>query len=153
MVTRLELLFRDRSGKIGRCGLWMPDTLDISDVLSAANLLRSALLPVTNASLVSAEWSHDVRFTDAAEASPEADVRRRLIAIFRDTEEWASVSVPSPVQLPLDATGPYLGVRLQRRSILLSPLLAALENIAANTLDAVGRPLPANFYVGGVTRL
>lgn len=152
-VTRLIFRLADSSGKEAETSLWLADTLNRNQRLAAANLLRSPLLALTSARLIDARFVIDVRFDDAGPPSPESDVRRRLIALFTDNDRIRSFAVPSPAALPIDAILPYSGIRLQRSSILLSPLLSALEDIAENTVDEKGRNFPSSFLIGGVTRL
>lgn len=152
-TRRLALRFEDTSRTQAECGLWLDENLSIPQVQSAANLLRSVALPLTTASLVDAIWRYDVDFSDTPPASPDSDCRVRMLFFFRDSERCRAISVPSPALLPLDTTGPYRGVRLQRSSFLLHPLYSALQVIAGNTVDEVGRQFPTNYTVGGRTRL
>lgn len=152
-VTRLIFRLSDNNGKEAETSVWLPDTLSRQDRLTAANVLRSPLLALTNARLLDARFVLDVRFEDAVPAAPDADVTRRVIYLFTDATRTRGFAVPSPPELPFDAALPYLGIRLQRRAILLSPVLSALETIAANTVDEKGRLFPPNFTVGGITKL
>lgn len=151
-ATRLVFTFADNNGKESTVGFWLPDTLPLSDVGVAANVLRSAMLPVTSARLLRAEYVYEFRYPDPNPAAPESDLRRRMLFFFTNESYRRSISVPSPAELPLDSVGAYSGIRLQRRSILLSPVLTALETIASNTVDEQGRPFPGSFSVGGITR-
>lgn len=152
-VTRLQFWLTDPSGKEASTSFWLPDGLSLADVESVANGFRSVLLPVTNARLERATYSVDFVFTDDVTAPPEADVRRRLLVFFTNGTKVRSISVPSPSQLPFDTTGPYIGIRLQRSSILLSPVLTSLETIPTIVVDVDGTAFPTDFSVAGITRI
>lgn len=151
-VSRLTFEFVDNNDAEGRTSVWLPASLSLASVQAAANNLRSVILPLTSARLVRAVWRLDFPYDDTPPADTNADVRQRLICLFKDNVKTRSFAVPSPAQLPFDVAGAYSGVRLQRDSILLSPVLSHLQLVAANIVDVDGTAFPANFVVGGVTR-
>lgn len=152
-VARLKLVWQDKSSSLSETGFYLASDTPLSEVYSRAAALRAVSLPLTTARLVSAVWTVEEEFTDTPAASPDADLRVRLICLFTNGVRRRAISLRSPTQLPFDQSGPYIGIRLQRRSILLSTVLTALETISANTVDNMGRPFPTTFTVGGKTRI
>lgn len=133
--------------------MWLPSGLSKAELFSAANLVRGAMLPLTNASLLRAEYPLEFPEETPRAPDPESDLRRRLICFFTNGEYERSISVPSPAVLPLDDVLPYVGIRLQRSAILLSPVLSNLETITNIIVDEQGRIFPESFVVAGVTRI
>lgn len=153
MPVPLTFIWKDNNGKTAETRFWMPDTVTLENVNAWPPRLEAALLSVSDGRIERAEVRWNFPLSLNTIAGPNSDVSRILMLFYRNEGEPAAISlVPSPGALPLDAVGPYRGIRLGLAAATLSGVLSDVERLAQGTLTPGGGAWPGTFRVGGVTR-
>lgn len=152
MPNPLRFRFRDNNGGLAFSRVWIPDGAAIGDVDTFAQGYANTVKPLTDSALIDAKYELSYEYANPLPAAINSDVYTRLIAIFRNGDEYASISIPSAVELPYDVDGSYRAIRLAFPPGSLSPVLTALQDVVVGTVTPLGRPFPSTFLVGGISR-
>lgn len=152
MPSPLRFRFRDNNGGFAFSRVWLPDGVDITAVDTFAQGYADAVNPLTDAALIDAKYELSYEYANPAPAAIDSDVYSRLIAIFRNGEQYAALTIPSALELPYDVDGPYRAIRLAFPPGSVSSVLTALQSIVSGTLTPFGGEFPTAYLVGGLSR-
>jgi len=153
MDVRIVVTFIDRSGNLSTLTATPPQEAAHAAILVGAQRLCEKLDAVSTAEVLKAKVIYVDTDFSFGPPEPDSDVFERFIALFREDDEWGSISIPSVGALPFDEDGPYRHVRVTREALVLSGMLASLEDLASGTVRQDGTSFPTTFYVGGRTRI
>lgn len=107
LAPTLTLNFRDNNNKTSSMLFYLPAAVDtIAEALTAANALRDAIRPLTNAALDGGSVSFPLGEDTPGAAVPESEVERKLFLSFRGANKRQSyiTSIPSNV-FSIETTG------------------------------------------------
>lgn len=153
MDVRLIITFVDHSGLLSTLTVTPPQEAAHAAILVGAQRLCEKLDAVSTAEVLKAKVTYVDDNLSFAPAQPGSDVYQRFIALFREGDNWGSLSIPSVGSLPFDEDGPYTDIRVTRESLVLSGMLGILEDIASGTVREDGTNFPTTYLVGGRTRI
>lgn len=131
----------------------MSESADYAGAEAKASALASALAAVSDAHLYHMSITFKVVVPGIPTPGPSSDANTYSILFYRNGDDVGSISVPSAGNLPIEASGPYAGIRHTRELVELSGLLSTVEAIASGLADRLGRPYPTTFSVGGRVEL
>lgn len=150
----LKLVYQDKGGAVATHQAHLPGGLSAVERVGFINAIVAAVEPLTNARLLRGFYVTPYQFDRPTPPDfAESDAFSRLVAFFRNGEEWDFFRLPSPrATLPYDLAGPYRGRRLTASSAAGSPSLGALFALLAQTVQDDGTPFPSEFVVGCRTK-
>lgn len=152
MPSPLRFRFRDNNGGFAFSRVWIPDGATLAGVDAFAQGYANAVNPLTDAQLIDAKYKLSYEYANPSPAAIGSDVYSRLIAIFRNGDQYASISIPSALELPYDVDGPYRDIRLSFPPGAVSPVLTSLQSIVLGTVTPIGGQFPSTYLVGGLSR-
>lgn len=119
MPATIDYLFQDNNGKQARVRIYVSDTLPLLSVDNAVSTVGAALASISDAALISAKFTWKIQFSNIIPASIQSNVYERLFVFFRNTTHSASLSIPSPGELPFTLVGPYRDITISRDDLVL----------------------------------
>jgi hypothetical protein len=145
--------FVDNNDNTAECRLYTGPGASHAGAVSMASALAPLLSAISDAHLFSFNVSERVTLAGTPPAALTSDVRRGAVLFYRNSDDTASLLVPSVPPVHFETTGPFSGKRITRKSAQLSGLLSALDMLASGALDGAGRPYGDYFSVGGATEI
>lgn len=146
---RIETLWRDAAGEIGRVSLHVRDLSTVNDALNAAQDIVSAVDPLCSAVNFQATAYIPLDISQGPAAQEGSNIYDRAFFIFRDGPTRGVISVPAPNDMLFELGGSYRAIRITRERLAMLGLLSPLESAVSLLAIPGWASFPATFVVGG----
>lgn len=146
MTIRCDFHFYDESGSNGQFRLYLPETLNISEISVAVNNMASALRNISGASLTQVNIRKQLLGDYNDNPSVSAEVSSALWAVYcDDNENYEGLYVPFVSVSLMEQNGRKRFLRLDEVS---TGVINIIEYVQSNFSDVLGNPLGEVYEAG-----
>lgn len=144
MPGKVIYRFRDNNNSIGQVTMYLSDALSLSGAEALIIAVGNALQSISNALLFDAEYRQEL-FKNSSNATPMgSNIYRRVILLFTDEENSASLVIPSYVGGLFEEAGDYVNIRSPGSNTPLPAIEDIRQALAGQALTPTGEIWPDN---------